>query len=79
MSTSVADNTTIVGDREYTRKDDFLKQSASSTSKGKAPVHDFLSVDDVSMEDRPFFIPIGKDGLIAALQRLDDQLIKVCC
>ncbi|PCH35160.1 hypothetical protein WOLCODRAFT_80178 [Wolfiporia cocos MD-104 SS10] len=29
---------------------------------------------EYAMSDRPFFVPIGKDGLIAALQKLDTQL-----
>lgn len=27
---------------------------------------------------RPFFVPIGKDGVIGALQKLDGQLRQVC-
>ena len=29
-------------------------------------------------EDRPFFVKIGKDGVLAALRKLDAQLQSVC-
>ncbi|KAF8969857.1 hypothetical protein BDZ97DRAFT_2055545 [Flammula alnicola] len=38
----------------------------------KSP-NDFTTVD-YTVEERPFFIPIGKDGVIAALEKLDQQL-----
>jgi regulator of protease activity HflC (stomatin/prohibitin superfamily) len=46
--------------------------------KGKAPaqptsINDFITTDYVP-EERPFFVLIGKDGIIAALEKLDRQL-----
>jgi len=32
---------------------------------------------DYTLEERPFFIRIGKDGVIAALEKLDQQLVQV--
>jgi regulator of protease activity HflC (stomatin/prohibitin superfamily) len=43
-------------------------------SKKKHGDHDFVISSDYSLEERPFFVNIGKDGLIGALQRLDKQL-----
>ena len=40
-------------------------------------VGNFATAVDYMEEDRPFFVKIGKDGLIAALQKLDGQLRNV--
>ena len=37
----------------------------------------FATAVDYMEEERPFFVKIGKDGLIAALQKLDRQLRNV--
>ena len=37
----------------------------------------FVETADYLKTDRPFFVSIGKDGLIAALQKLDGQLQNV--
>ena len=37
----------------------------------------FATAVDYMEEERPFFVKIGKDGLIAALQKLDGQLRNV--
>ncbi|KAL6302729.1 band 7 domain-containing protein [Sparassis latifolia] len=36
--------------------------------------NNFVKTEDYMTEDRPFLVTIGKDGLIAALQKLDRQL-----
>ncbi|KAG5645831.1 hypothetical protein DXG03_005172 [Asterophora parasitica] len=38
--------------------------------------NDFVATVDYTIEDRPFFVPIGKTGVIAALEKLDQQLTK---
>ncbi len=43
-------------------------------SDGK--IDDFITVD-YTFEERPFFVPIGKDGILGALQKLDTQLRNV--
>lgn len=77
------DNTTVVGDRDTLRKDqDFSLQSRdfkSAISHGKLRQHQenhFSTALDYMDEDRPFFVAIGKDGVISALQKLDNQLVK---
>lgn len=77
------DNTTVVGDRDALRKDqDFSLQSRdfkSIISHGKQKQHQeshFSTALDYMDEDRPFFVAIGKDGVISALQKLDNQLVK---
>jgi hypothetical protein len=79
MSQSIADHTTVVADRDYAPNTDFLKPRPPPTEKVKSTsvTHDFLSQADESLEERPFFVHIGKDGLIAALQKLDAQLVQV--
>ncbi|THU99362.1 hypothetical protein K435DRAFT_719810 [Dendrothele bispora CBS 962.96] len=84
MSTvNFGDSSTVYGDRStvvneehdvtYRHKD----ESAHSPSKraGKAKASGFVTAD-YQLEDRPFFVPIGKDGLVAALQKLDKQLVE---
>lgn len=87
---SVADGTTVVvgpasiaNRKELSRErsDDFPAKSyapiTDGVSKAKASSgHDFSKVD-FAIEDRPFFVPVGKDGITAALQKLDRQLHQV--
>lgn len=62
------------------RKDDFPDKPYKPIPNGLSSTgivgHDF-SKSDYAMEDRPFFVPIGKDGVTAALQKLDEQLQQV--
>ncbi|GLB35293.1 putative prohibitin homologues [Lyophyllum shimeji] len=89
MSTVFGDNSTVVGDDHLGQG---LKPSASSNSKdlGARLNHsssdgkiaqpkarkDFVATVDYTIEERPFFVPIGKDGVIAALEKLDRQLVQ---
>lgn len=86
MSLSVGDNTTVIGDNGTLRKDrdDFVNMkefhpvaSASSTQSKPNFGSDFVTAVDHAAEGRPFYIPIDKNGLIAALEKLDRQLIEV--
>lgn len=88
-SPSIMDNTTVVGGAHSNIGDgDFLREpfpgkmsrsdhdgklsiGAKITSKNLRHTPDYLETE------RPFFIKIGKDGLISALQKLDQQLQKV--
>jgi len=51
-----------------------VKGDLHSSGKNE-PTADFLSLDEI--EERPFFIRIGQDGVIGALQKLDKQLVNV--
>lgn len=87
---SVVDGTTVVvgpasiaNRKELSRErsDDFPAKPyppiTNGVSKAKAASgHDF-SKADFPIEDRPFFVPVGKDGITAALQKLDKQLQQV--
>lgn len=84
-ATQFGDNSTVVGDPSPplpTTKghldDGFHSSTSNGHAKGKAKLDEFITTADYMSTDRPFFVPIGKDGLIAALQKLDAQLIKVC-
>jgi hypothetical protein len=86
-ATSSDDNTTIIGGSTAYGKG---QQNGADHPKGKhldtiadtpAPrtqprMAKFLH-DSSNIEGRPFFIPIGKDGIIAAVQKLDTQLRNV--
>ena len=81
---SVGDATTVVesspsryhhnrnGKARIDEEPDFIK---SAHPKGLST--NFAAAVDYMEEERPFFVKIGKDGLIAALQKLDRQLRSV--
>ena len=82
---SVAGNTTVF-DSDEIRGDspDFKKSTAFSGSSSSGQLFKdstkqvpFLTTIDGEQDDRPFFIRIGKDGALPALQELDRQLIEV--
>ncbi|KAF5330719.1 hypothetical protein D9619_005905 [Psilocybe cf. subviscida] len=86
--TSLGDNATVVDDSApYKGLDDtFSKSSGSQPPKNKSRIaftgkaraghieSEFTTVD-YNIEERPFFIPIGKAGVIDALEKLDRQLL----
>lgn len=81
--TSVAESATVFGDRDTAPADPKFKEhfSSGSARSGKAPASShttpqtFLNTNEYNTEDRPFFVRIGKEGLIHALQKLDDEII----
>lgn len=79
MSSNFGDNSTVVGDPAYKRTGESTSKESSPhlggfhTSTGKSRMNEFTTVD-YTIQERPFFIPIGKDGVIAALEKLDKQL-----
>lgn len=83
-STNFGDNSTVVGEPPYKRNGEaYSKQyptKVQTSSQGftgtKAGVSEFTTVD-YTIEERPFFIPIGKDGVISALEKLNKQLVEV--
>ncbi|KAJ3726293.1 hypothetical protein EV361DRAFT_927115 [Lentinula raphanica] len=78
MST-YADGSTVVGD-DLRDQQDFLKPKAKTPHSPVAPPKragkPFVNSIDTELEERPFFVRIGKDGLIGALQKLDKQLVE---
>ena len=83
-ATHFGDNSTVVGDNsppllQTTKDKDYEPENMtfSTSHKGKVKLEDFITADDYTVEERPFFVRIGKAGLIAALQELDAQLVKV--
>ena len=90
-SHSVGDNTTVVGGALSTMGDpNYLSESyprkPSHNGKGiqmpvpqheASSVRNFVENAEYMDTERPFFITIGKDGLSAALQKLDLQLRNV--
>ncbi|RDB24167.1 hypothetical protein Hypma_008846 [Hypsizygus marmoreus] len=90
MSTILEDNSTVVGDLEHNNSLG-LKPSKGSSSKDMGPRragggygkstqpktgNDFVATVDYTIEERPFFVPIKQDGIIAALEKLDRQLVQ---
>ncbi|PSS37450.1 hypothetical protein PHLCEN_2v657 [Hermanssonia centrifuga] len=82
-SKSFADNTTVVGGPLSTLGDSsYLQSLKKPTANGKSTANDgpsgasFQTAEYMNTE-RPFFVTIGKDGLIAALQKLDLELRNV--
>ncbi|KAG6853694.1 hypothetical protein C0991_002229 [Blastosporella zonata] len=83
MSTAYGDNNTLIGDDHLdTSKPSGNKASPRRVADGYGkssqpkPANDFVATTDYALEDRPFFVPILKDGLIAALDKLDKQLVQ---
>lgn len=89
MTSVFGENTTVVGEAfkagdepSFSSKENAAKATASgrlpSAGKGKEKADDFFATSmDYTLEERPFFIRIGKDGVIAALEKLDQQLVQV--
>lgn len=83
-NSNFGENSTVVGDPHYKRLDvddtTPLKgdRAPSGSRTGKTPSTNAFTSVDYTIEERPFFIPIGKDGVIAALEKLDKQLQDVC-
>jgi hypothetical protein len=80
-STVVGDRSTVIEDRDTTFRHDSspVKEHvdyAGSKRSGKGKASTFVTTD-YTLEDRPFFVPIGQDGLVAALQKLDRELKEV--
>ncbi|KAF5387063.1 hypothetical protein D9615_001790 [Tricholomella constricta] len=91
MSTAFGDNTTVVGNGENHLGVGSKPSGSSSNPKELGPrragdgygksTHprvgtDFVATVDYTIEERPFFVPIGKAGVIAALEKLDKQLVQ---
>jgi hypothetical protein len=81
------DADTVVGGPSYPVKHRGLKKSdpidESFDSSNSTPprkgvsLHEFSKTADYALEERPFFVPVGKDGIIAALEKIDRQLRNV--
>jgi len=39
--------------------------------------HSDFTTTDYTLQERPFFVPIGTGGILTALQKLDGQLVNV--
>lgn len=84
-STTAGGTTVVAGPSSVSGgKQDVRGRSASSdTTTHEMPAkhqpipNDFVRAADYSLEERPFFVIIGHDGLIGALQKLDKQLTEV--
>ncbi|EJF56795.1 hypothetical protein BD309DRAFT_926774 [Dichomitus squalens] len=68
-ATSASYRTQSNGKPRFHHEDPPLKKSQRQQSAAN-----FVTAVDYMEEDRPFFVKIGKDGLIGALQKLDGQL-----
>lgn len=77
MST-VAGGTTVVDGSVSDSKETYLREKKAQGSPQLPPNSKPQLFQEPELNvDRPFFVKIGKDGLIAALQKLDLQLRNV--
>ena len=86
MASNFGDALTVVGDTSYLKRVDEENSDHSlkyhhnprytTNSKSRSNRNDFITLD-YTIEERPFFIPIGHDGVIGALDKLDKQLLQV--
>jgi hypothetical protein len=81
MSTHFADGSTVVDDDLRRDQQEFMKPKSKASSSGRGAGSSnhhigqpFVNSIETEVEDRPFFVRVGKDGLIAALQKLNQQL-----
>ena len=76
MSTTYGNGSTVVGDLDNVH----LKHPETS-KEARRPHHstqsNFVDNVDYALKERAFFVPIGKDGVIGALEKLDHQLVEV--
>lgn len=90
MPSNFGDTSTVVGETSYETNGPFGKNLKSDSPEkpsdrrhnalGKGPVtpgSEFVATMDYTIENRPFFVPIGKGGVIVALEELDRQLQQV--
>ncbi|KAF8162959.1 hypothetical protein B0H34DRAFT_301492 [Crassisporium funariophilum] len=86
MASNFGDNSTVVGDKrndevsftkdsDYPTKPAHPRHNATGKSRTQGQASEFVATIDYTVEERPFFIPIGKDGVIGALEKLDRQLL----
>ncbi|KAF8631434.1 hypothetical protein AX17_005111 [Amanita inopinata Kibby_2008] len=86
MTSISGDATTVVGKedehrfRSQTAREPSPLKGAGAKDKGALRassdvINDFIANDD-TLEERRFFVPIGKEGIIAALEKLDAQLVE---
>ena len=88
MASNFGDANTVVGDTSYLKRVDEIslnrdsdhlakyKQRHAANSKSRSAQNDFITLD-YAIEERPFFVPIGSEGVIGALNKLDNQLQQV--
>jgi hypothetical protein len=77
---SIGDSTTVVGRPSGYRielEQSYTKPSNVGDTKHHRVGHNFVKATDYTEEEKPFFVKIGKDGLTAALHKLDTQLRSV--
>ena len=89
MTAHSGDANTVVGDSTFKRredspfKDDLVKGPTATYARAGLPTglpkqtHSNFITTDYNLKERPFFVPIGNGGVLAALQKLDDQLSQV--
>jgi hypothetical protein len=65
------------GLKKSDRIDESFHSSNSTHPRKGVSLHDFSKTADYALEERPFFVPVGKDGIIVALEKIDRQLRNV--
>ncbi|TFK42936.1 hypothetical protein BDQ12DRAFT_677046 [Crucibulum laeve] len=86
MTSTYGDASTVVGDSSYRPMDELSATKGKGMDKATGPrrfasgqnavANGFVAAIDHTVEERPFFVNIGKDGIIAALEKLDKQLLE---
>jgi hypothetical protein len=75
-----SDNETVVGgpSSSYPRNKASMPDVPEQKTYSATTVHNMTKFTDYLSDDKPFLVKIEKDGLPAALQKLNDNLIAVC-
>ncbi|KAF5376569.1 hypothetical protein D9757_008279 [Collybiopsis confluens] len=74
MSTQFAEGSTIVDHDDFRDRQKPNYKPSLPTTPPRRVGHPFVNTIEAELEERPFFVRIGKDGLIGALTELDQQL-----
>ena len=86
MTAHSGDANTVVGDSTFKHqeespfRDDLVKGPATTYARAtglpRQTPNNFVTTD-YNLKERPFFVPIGNGGVLAALEKLDQQLFQV--
>lgn len=87
MSSHQGDISTVIGESALHCEAESIPINDSNLRKNKAITfaragistekHSDFTTTDYTLQERPFFVPIGTGGILVALQKLDRQLLDV--
>ncbi len=80
MTSHYGDVSTVIEEPIFNRDEESsIKDPSKSVVFKRAgiPKDSAFTTTDYTLQERPFFVPIGTGGILVALQKLDGQLLNV--